>query len=260
MTRGERIQAARETTRREHSRPYLAEQRSQAVALRCSPDLDERQVPPFREEADLQSESRTSAALDLGGGPSTGRSARPLPARLEPRRFGARLDLAVDLLRGRAFQEIMRPMPVVPVDVEPELASKRVASVGDKQSTRALFLHRSDQSLDDGDAAVLADGAEALPDAPTPAPLPEPLVSELRPTVRDQMPRTSVRGAQRSSKSGSDHDRRRLLLEHSETHDPTRVVIDDHGDPPAERPALGQCEGQPACPEPYGGGNGAQII
>jgi hypothetical protein len=265
MTRRERIQAARKTSRRDHSRhsrrtcPRLAEQRSQAVDLRCSPDLDDWQMTSLREEADLQLQSRTSAALDLGGRPSTGRSARPLPARLDSRRFAGRLDFAIDLLRDRAFQEIMRPKPVVPVEVERELASKRVVSVGDKQSTRALFLHRSDQSLDDGDAAVLADGAEALPDVPTPAPLSEPLVSELRPTVRDQMPRASVRGAQGSSKNGSDRDRRRLLLEPSEAHDPARVVIDDYGDPPAERPARWQREGQPGCPEPEGGRDDTQI-
>lgn len=51
---------------------------------------------------------------------------------------------------------------------------------GHKDFPRALVLHRPDETLDDGDAAVLANGAETLVDTPATAPTSESLVNELR--------------------------------------------------------------------------------
>ena len=57
----------------------------------------------------------------------------------------------------------MRTPGVVPGDVVVELAPERgLGQRNDWQDPRAFILQRLDESLDHRDAAVLADGAEAL--------------------------------------------------------------------------------------------------
>src|SRR5713101_1468102 len=48
-------------------------------------------------------------------------------------------------------------------------------------------------------------------------------------------------------------------MEDSETHQAPRAVVDDHREPPAERPDLRQGEGTPRGPEAEGGGHSRQI-
>jgi len=54
---------------------------------------------------------------------------------------------------------------------------------------RQEFLERSDEALDDGDAAGFANGAEALTDGVTLTPILESVAGELPPAIRDQVPR-----------------------------------------------------------------------
>jgi len=51
----------------------------------------------------------------------------------------------------------------------------------------------------------------------------------------------------------------RFLPEHRHAHDATRVVVEHHADPPAERPALEQREGRPRGPEAGPDGHGGQV-
>ena len=51
----------------------------------------------------------------------------------------------------------------------------------------------------------------------------------------------------------------RLLVKDGKSHDPTRVVIDSDGNPPAEGPALREGPGQPRHPEPERGRHGGEI-
>ncbi len=215
------------------------EHRKQFVELRRSSQFDDRQVRSVRKEADAQFQPRTATAANVSRRPGTRRSTRPPLAWLKSRPMTSGHHGAVGLLRSCATQRLVRPVAVVPVDVQRQLAAEGVTLVRDQQPTRALVLDRSDQPLDHGDAAVLADCTKALLYTPAAAPSPESFVRELGALVGDQMPRQSERPAQGSSQNGSDRSGRWLLLEHGKSHDPPREVIGDDGDPPAEWPPLG---------------------
>jgi hypothetical protein len=82
----------------------------------------------------------------------------------------------------------MWPATVVPREVKPELLFDVGETVWNRgKPSRALGLERSDAALDHGDAAVLADGAEALADAAATAPSSELLGDELPALVGDEM-------------------------------------------------------------------------
>ena len=104
---------------------------------------------------------------------------------------------------------------------------------------------------DDGDAAVFADSTKAWwLDLVSFAPAFEARAPELRALVADNVPRRSARGANHASEERPNRFARRLRLEDGHAHAASREVIDDHGDPPAERPTLRQGKRQPRRPEP----------
>jgi hypothetical protein len=96
----------------------------------------------------------------------------------------------------------------------------------------------ADQSLDDRDTAILAHGSESLADTPSSAPSSESFVAELHALVGDQVTGVRSRLMNQSSQETPDSHRRGLLFEDCEPHNAPRVVINGHGDPSAERPAL----------------------
>ena len=65
--------------------PRTADQLERIVPLRGSSHFDDRQVPPVREEADVQFQPRTAPATNISLRSSARRSTRPLLPRLEPR-------------------------------------------------------------------------------------------------------------------------------------------------------------------------------
>ena len=75
---------------------------------------------------------------------------------------------------------------VVPADVRVDLATKRRTLEGHGDPAEALVLERADESLDESDAALLPDGAEARPNAPALAPG-EILALELHTAIGDEM-------------------------------------------------------------------------
>ena len=164
-------------------------------------------------------------------------------------------------LVGRAIPEMfVRPMLVVPTDVERQLLPEPLpVKRNEHQLPCALGLDRSYQPLDHGDAAMLAHGTEPLTDSAATAPPAKPVVHELAALVGDQVPRCGSGLADRPPQKRPDLHRRRRPIEDREAHDSSRVVIDGDGQPPAERPAVGQGEGQPGCPEAEAGGNRSQI-
>jgi len=58
-----------------------------------------------------------------------------------------------------------------------------------------------------------------------------------------------------ASQEGADSSGIGDLLEDGEAHGATGEVVEDHGNPVSEGPALGQGEGQPGDPEAQLGGN-----
>jgi len=149
--------------------------------------LDEWEVPAPRQVAHVQFESLAAAASDLRLLPRTRRARRPSSSRLKSWLATSRPSSEVDLVRRRAIESVVRSVLVVPVGEEHQLPAKSVTLVGDQQSPRTLALQRTNETFDHGDAAILADGSEALPDAPAGAPPPEALVGELPPVIADEV-------------------------------------------------------------------------
>jgi len=116
------------------------------------------------------------------------RSSRPTCARLESRPPTRGKRTEVHLVGCAGTDPRVRSLGVVPGDVLVELATECGARHGhDGQEPRALVFQRTDEPLDHGEAAVLADGAESLLDAATAAPRVEVLRRELRAVVRDEV-------------------------------------------------------------------------
>ncbi len=125
------------------------------------------------------------------------RSARrpswPTGSRFESRSPASRESPEVDLVGRASTESRVGPPGVQPRHVVVELTSERRSREGhDGQQARALVLHRLDPSFDDGEAAVLADGAEALLDSATAAPGVEHFRRELRAVVRDEVARPAT--------------------------------------------------------------------
>src|SRR5207245_9574842 len=111
----------------------------------------------------------------------------------------------------------------------------------------------ADAALDDGDAAVPADGAEPLPDATTTTPALEVPGGELAALVREKVPGPVA--PEKALQKPGDCRGGRLAAEDGEAHDASRAVIDDNREPPAEGPHLRQGEGPPRGPETKGCGH-----
>ena len=171
-----------------------------------------------------------------------------MSSRFKPWLSASRPSAEVDLVRRRTIESVVRSVPVVPLREQRQLSVKDVALVGEQQLPRALVLDRANQPFDNSDAAVLADRPEALTNPAATAPFPKRLVAELLALVSDEMSGYGSGLPNGSAEKRPDRHRVRLLVEHGEAHDPTRVVIDGDGNPPAERPALRQREGEPGCP------------
>jgi hypothetical protein len=144
----------------------------------------------------------------------------------------------------------MGAMAGVPREVKSELLLEIGGTVrnGDQPSS-AFSLNRPDAALDHGQAAVLADGAEPLPDAAATAPSSEFLGDELPALVGDEIPGLMAYLHEESLKESANGTRGRLAAADRESHHPPRAVVDGDTHPPAERPHLRQGERNPRCPE-----------
>ncbi len=124
MTQRERIEYARNTGHwyplrtSSETDPHFADQHERIAALRGSSQLDDRQVASVRDEPDVQLESHTATAANVSSRHGTRRSTRPPLARLESRPLTSGNNGAIDLFRRCATQRFMRPVAVVPVDVQ----------------------------------------------------------------------------------------------------------------------------------------------
>ena len=102
---------------------------------------------------------------------SARRPSRPPGSRFESRSPASRECAEVEFVGRAGAESRVRPLRVEPGDVVVEFTAERgPRQRHDRQQARALVLHRLDEPLDDGEAAVLADGAEALLDSATAAP------------------------------------------------------------------------------------------
>ena len=131
-----------------------------------SAQLNDRQMLPAFQIADGKSESRATRFSDLCRRRCTSTSSRPAGARLETRLCIGRTQAVVHFSRSSAREGLARSMLVEPHDEERELASHASESDRNENSPGALALHRADEPLDDGDAAVLWSGRSSARASP----------------------------------------------------------------------------------------------
>jgi len=186
-------------------------------------------------EADVKSESNTAPTTNLDLRRSARRASRPTLPWLESRCATSGRLPEVDFVGRPTVQPSVRPIAVVPRSKQRQLFAKGAPAAGDHDSPCATVLHRENEPLDDGDAAVLADGTEPLTDSLSTTPLSDSSRDELLAVIGDQVLRCGTRRSNRPTEKHGDSCRCRRLIEDSKAHDATREVIDRHGNPPTER-------------------------
>src|SRR5262249_30288258 len=142
-----------------------------------------------------------------------------------------------------AAQGLARTMVVVPGGIPLDLASHRIEPQGDEDLSRALVLQRPNEPLDHREAAVLPHRAEPVLDAATAAPLMEGSTRELGALIGDQVVRWPIALPAGPLEELPHLRGSRALGKNREPHHGPREMIDDHRQPPAERPALRPCKG-----------------
>ena len=155
----------------------------------------------------------------------------------------------VDILRRLPGKPHVGTPPVVPRRIEEQFAAHRFQRHRNKNETRALALHRSDEPFDNGDARGFPDAPVARPNPATFAPCLEAVAPELFALVRDDMAGMLAVCASGSVEESLHLDRRGTLRKDGESHADPGQLIDRHGNPPAERPSLRHREGKPRHPE-----------
>ena len=131
----------------------------------------------------------------------------------------------------------MRPVAVIPKDDQLHFKLKRAVSQRHTGFGSPVLFQRSPQAFDDRDAASLADGAKALTDVVTSAPLHEAMTAELLALVRDQVSGRCTNLANYLTEETMHLLRGRLSAKAREAQDASRVMIQEDRQPPAERPA-----------------------
>ena len=61
-----------------------------------------------------------------------------------------------------AFEALVRPINIIPQTIAFDFLAEAVRGERDRDESDALVLERADEPFDDGDGAVMADGAKAL--------------------------------------------------------------------------------------------------
>ena len=241
--------------------PSGASSDADAIAvLRDALEGDDRQVPATSTMLDDQIDHGSGLPSNERMRAGARRSLRPTRSRFEPWPPARGERAEIDLVGGARAESGMRPLGVVPVDVVIELASERGSRQGhDRQEPRALVLQGTDEPLDDGEAAVLADSAETLLDAVPATPRSELVGRELRAVVGDEVGRPALDSSTRSAEEVRNLARSRFLPEVRGPHRTPRAMIDHSGHRPTERPSLRQGEWPPRDPEPTDRGNGGQV-
>ncbi len=150
-------------------------------------------------------------------------------------------------------------MLVVPDGKPKQLLPERFGTERHQESSGTLDLHRLDEAFHHGNATMLAHRPKPGADPFSTSPVLEALAPELLPLVADQVLRLGLGLMHDASQEGAYGPGVGILLEHSKAHCVAGEVIDCHGNPVAEGPALGQAEGEPRDPESQVGGNQGEI-
>ncbi len=102
-----------------------------------------------------------------------------------------------------------------------------------------FVLEAQDESFNERDTPMLANGAEAGRDPLAITPILEHAAPELLALVADEVFRGGTGGVNGAFKAVRNRYGCGIVPEDINTHHASRIVVDDHRHPPAERPALG---------------------
>jgi hypothetical protein len=168
------------------------------------------------------------------------------------------IDSEINVYWDSSTESLMWSMLVVPADVECNLTSDAFITQRNKNTSGAFVLYGAYQSLDDGDAPIIANGSEALFDVPWfgAAPPSEFIRCELTSLVGNEMFGCCSHSADRLGHEFDNFISSRLFLEDREANDSTGKMVHHHDDPPTERPNLRQAEWSPGHPEACCGDRG----
>src|SRR5271166_1520213 len=223
--------------------------RDLSLRLRGPRDSHAWQMRTAGVEGYFELETRAGLALDEHLRSGTRRRTGPRGPWFQTRLAARRPAFEVHLVGRGASQSCVRSVAIVPVAEQAELSDKGSVSQGNqRQQAHALGLERADEALDHRDAPLLANGAETLADVAALAPAPQTTADELRPLIAHQVLGRLTATGDSGFQQGGDLLRRWLRLVQGDAHDPSRVVIHDHCQPPAKRPAHGQRARQPGSP------------
>ena len=135
---------------------------------------------------------------------------------LDARLFVCGGAVVVDFVGRSTVEELVRPMLVVPVEMTDQFSPHVFSSQWNGDSACALVFERADETFDNSDAAVFANGSKTRLDAFTLAPSLECVAPELRAFVADDVLGLGL-GPQ-AAEEGANLDGRGLLLEYHGAH------------------------------------------
>jgi hypothetical protein len=151
-------------------------------------ERNDREMSPLGVEANGEIELGSGLTPDKSLRCGARRPAGPSRAGFKTRSPAGPALSVVDLVGRGAVEPGMRPVAVVPEEVERQLVLEGGEAVGDQDQTpRALGFDGSDGALDHRQAPMLAKRSEAMLNAPAPAPPLESLREELFAPVREEM-------------------------------------------------------------------------
>ena len=144
----------------------------------------------------------------------------------------------IDLIGLGAMQARVRPVFRIPVGEQPKRLAAGFATKRYRDDACAFILERQDEPLDQVNATVLANVAEAWGDPLATTPVLEQVAPKLLSLVADNVFGRGTGVIDNAFEEALNRQRRGIFLEDGNAHDASGIVVDDHRHPPEEWPAL----------------------
>jgi len=150
-------------------------------------EFDDRQMLAAGVVADYEDNLLAGITVDGRYRRCTRSAGWPVWPHFDARHFLCGGAVVVHFVGRSADEKLVRPMLIVPVEMEGQFSPHVAASQWDDDSGCALILERADESLDHSDATILSNGAKSRLDAFAFAPSFETVTPELRALVADDV-------------------------------------------------------------------------
>ena len=144
----------------------------------------------------------------------------------------------IGLVGRGAMETRVRAILVIPIGKQLKLSAEGLAAKWHEDDARTLALQAQDESLDNRDAAVLANGTESGCDAFEIAPAFEHVTPELLALVADHVFRCGACLMNRVFEEVLNRSGRGIVPECLKAHHASGAVVNDDRQPPTKWPAL----------------------